>query len=572
MKRKLILAAALCASAALPVAAVKQGDPIVSTFDDIQYWVGNGTNRCAVVIDFNDGSVPNSSFAWGYRWNGDAPSVESILNEIAADDPRLTAFVSGGWVSGFGYDVDDDGGTFRTGKTYTKSDEDDLFPQSRYVIDDSEYDDDDIEDPMMYMVGDDWAISKASGETFENLKWSLTAGVAAEHPTDGEWHLMRFAHYVMEMNYWSYIENDYEPTKAPLTVTRTFRLSDVQYWIGSGTNAAAIAISWGEGKTRAWGYRWNGEAPVMKQVLQEIAAADTRLVPYIKNESWGAFLYSFGYDAEDVGGITYNWTTYTASDASAWVSPYSTDCVDPEDWTTWIYHYFNFLSEPDAFFRTGTAAYGYSSVGIEEFILTSGTWTIFAYNEGAYLTTLDSSIASATPSATAEAFLPTVAGAAYSSLNAAFDAARGGGSVTLPLESSVNAETKTVTVGTVEAGTLQTYVVPAYFDMTVSGSSVTLALNAAATPTLVAPDPGDESAPKPFAVDDTKVTVVPGNVIDGLYYGLAVSTNLTEGFSAPTEWVRAANGTVVLEKAKSVTANGEFYRVRVSDIDESMKQ
>ena len=67
------------------------------------------------------------------------------------------------------------------------------------------------------------------------------------------------------------------------------------------------------------------------------------------------------------------------------------------------------------------------------------------------------------------------------------------------------------------------------------------------------------------------VTIVPSNVKDGLYYGLAVSTNLTVGFSAPTEWVRAENGRVVLEKAKDASSNGEFYKVRVSDIDESTK-
>jgi hypothetical protein len=72
-------------------------------------------------------------------------------------------------------------------------------------------------------------------------------------------------------------------------------------------------------------------------------------------------------------------------------------------------------------------------------------------------------------------------------------------------------------------------------------------------------------------VSDTTVTVVPGNVIEGLYYGLAVSTNLTTGFSAPTEWVRAGNGRVVLEKSKNAAAKGEFYKVRVSDIDETAK-
>ena len=172
------------------------------------------------------------------------------------------------------------------------------------------------------------------------------------------------------------------------------------------------------------------------------------------------------------------------------------------------------------------------------------------------------------PSDAVAAALPKVGFSAYASLDAAFDAARGGGAVTLPAESSVNAETKTVTVGTAADETLQTYEVPAYFDMNVSNGAVSLALNAAATPTLAAADSGEEPS---FAVSDTTVTVVPGNVIDGLYYGLAVSTNLTDGFSAPTEWVRANNGRVVLEKTKNAAAQGEFYKVRVSDIDETAK-
>ena len=36
-------------------------------FNDIKQWVGEGTNRCAVVVDFNDGGTGDRSFAWGYR-------------------------------------------------------------------------------------------------------------------------------------------------------------------------------------------------------------------------------------------------------------------------------------------------------------------------------------------------------------------------------------------------------------------------------------------------------------------------------------------------------------------------
>ena len=347
------------------------------SFNDITYWVGDGTNKCAVVVDFNDGSVANSSFAWGYRWNGDAPNVETILGEIAADDPRFTAFVASGWVNGFGYDIDDDGGTFKTGKTFTKSDEDDLFPQSW-----CDYDDENI-------YGDDWAISKALGDSFEGLEWSLTGGVASECPTNGEWHLMRFAAYAMNMMTFEYVENEYEPTSTPVAATRTYRLADNELWVGHGTNEAGVAISWGAGKTLTWGYRWNGEAPTVKQVLAEISAVDTRLVPHYTSMGTYSFLDTFGYDAGDVGRVTYDWKNYTASDASAWIAPYWTDYVDPEDWMTWIYHYFSLLTEPDSFYRTGASAYEYASVGVDEQLLQPGAWVILAYNEGNYLLDLD---------------------------------------------------------------------------------------------------------------------------------------------------------------------------------------
>jgi hypothetical protein len=392
----------LFATAAVAAVSLVSASSWGFSFKDIKYWVGSGTNECAVVIDFNDGSVMNSSFAWGYRWNGDAPSFKTILDEIAADDPRLASFVSdSGWVSGFGYDVDDDGGTFHTGKTYTKSDKDDLFPQPKYEYDDSEYDDDEIEEPNMYMVGDDWAAAYATGKTFEDLEWRRTDAVTTGvFPVNGQWLAQRFAAYSMEMTGWSYIIDEFAPEKTPAAATRTFRLDDITLWAGAGEKRSGIAISWGDGKTRAWGIRWDGdEAPTVKEAIEAIAAADGRLVPHITSESWGFNLDTFGYDAADVGGVTYNWKAYSASDPSAWIAPYSVDYVNPDDWNTWVYHYFNLVTEPDNFFRTGAAAYTWASVGIGEQRLADGAWTILAYNEGDYLSTLDGSIAAAAPSA-----------------------------------------------------------------------------------------------------------------------------------------------------------------------------
>jgi hypothetical protein len=91
------------------------------TLDDIQFWAGAGTNRAAMVIQWNPPEVRNHSnvlapvtsktLVWGYRWNGTA-SAEDMFNAILAADRRLFAAVNGDAASGkavlaLGYDLND---------------------------------------------------------------------------------------------------------------------------------------------------------------------------------------------------------------------------------------------------------------------------------------------------------------------------------------------------------------------------------------------------------------------------------------------------------------------------------
>ena len=46
-------------------------------FDQIQFWTGSGTNRAAVVIQWNDSRTP-SSLVWGYRWNNTATGFDML--------------------------------------------------------------------------------------------------------------------------------------------------------------------------------------------------------------------------------------------------------------------------------------------------------------------------------------------------------------------------------------------------------------------------------------------------------------------------------------------------------------
>ncbi|MGP1463372.1 Ig-like domain-containing protein [Tannerella sp.] len=76
------------------------------TFDDIKYWVGEGQNRAALVIEWHDGNDPDA-IVWGYKWNGNACGLD-MISAIAQADPRLIFLRQhtgpmGSTINGLGY-------------------------------------------------------------------------------------------------------------------------------------------------------------------------------------------------------------------------------------------------------------------------------------------------------------------------------------------------------------------------------------------------------------------------------------------------------------------------------------
>ncbi len=95
------------------VAASCSANAATFSFDDIQFWIGGGANRAALVIDWVEGSTSPPALAWGYRWDGEARGRDMLLAIVAAD-PRLFAKLGGtpansNAVFGLGYDFDNDG-------------------------------------------------------------------------------------------------------------------------------------------------------------------------------------------------------------------------------------------------------------------------------------------------------------------------------------------------------------------------------------------------------------------------------------------------------------------------------
>ncbi len=69
------ISAALAASVALFASTgVAQ---LIHSFDDVQYWVGDGANRSVLAIQWNDGKEPRS-LAWGFRWDGEVTGLDML--------------------------------------------------------------------------------------------------------------------------------------------------------------------------------------------------------------------------------------------------------------------------------------------------------------------------------------------------------------------------------------------------------------------------------------------------------------------------------------------------------------
>lgn len=155
---------------------------------------------------------------------------------------------------------------------------------------------------------------------------------------------------------------------------------DVQFWVGSGANRAAVVIDWNDGKSAEsllWGYRWDGAASGL-DMLQAVVNADARLYAHFGNYSWGTATLGIGYDlnrsgmfdvspslAFDSGGL--------AIDTSPDDFRLATDSADHwlEGWNTGFWAYYLKASSGDAWTSALTGSAGRS--------LADGVWDGYSF-------------------------------------------------------------------------------------------------------------------------------------------------------------------------------------------------
>jgi hypothetical protein len=78
------------------------------TFDNIQYWVGSGSNQAMFIAFWDDGKEP-AALAWGYKWDGTKYGID-MVSEIAKTDNRFFLLTHstgpmGNTIAGLGFDI-----------------------------------------------------------------------------------------------------------------------------------------------------------------------------------------------------------------------------------------------------------------------------------------------------------------------------------------------------------------------------------------------------------------------------------------------------------------------------------
>ena len=137
-----------------------------------------------------------------------------------------------------------------------------------------------------------------------------------------------------------------------------FAPDDVHFWIGSGTNTAILVVDWNP-TALAWGYRWNGTAPCLTDILETIATEDKRFHAFLSESTYGASLDGFAYDRNGNGGL-FEMAQGSQTDPEDLFKRYAGD------------HYWVLTSGTgDAF---SAVAWNCASVGADGFVPVPGEW------------------------------------------------------------------------------------------------------------------------------------------------------------------------------------------------------
>ena len=196
---------------------------------NIRYWIGEGENEVVFAVNWNE---PDTALAWGYRFNEETVTVEAVMNAIAEADLRFGYSGANGWLS----DI-----TFNDGNL-------DLKLAGYY---------------WMYLVNGEMAMNLYSDQTVvdgDYIKWGDESCGTLLDPEN----------YV-------YVWEKEVTAVYPYAQEAIINPEEILYWVGEGNRELIFAVNWNNPNIcLAWGYRFNDAIIVVKDVMDAIAAADSR--------------------------------------------------------------------------------------------------------------------------------------------------------------------------------------------------------------------------------------------------------------------------------------------------------
>ena len=202
---------------------------------DILYWVGTGSNKLTFVVNWAD-----TALAWGYRFNTESVSMPTVLNDLAAADPRLTFGATG-------------------------------------MLDDIWF----VEgnDTLKITPGNYWEhslngyMSAGMGTTMHNGDFSRWADPAGGVAVDSFYYDGWGWFYT-----YAYPATIYPvsiPSSDDPVVDATIDTNDILYWVGTGANKLTFVVNWAD-TALAWGYRFDADSVLLSTVMDHIAEVDPR--------------------------------------------------------------------------------------------------------------------------------------------------------------------------------------------------------------------------------------------------------------------------------------------------------
>ena len=251
---------------------------------DIRWWIGEGENEVVFIVNWNE---PDTALAWGYRFSEESVTVEHMMDDIAAADYRFSYSGANNWLNDIYFN---DGAL-------------DLSLAGMW---------------WMYIVSGEMAGLGYAEQTIHNGDYVKWGDESCGNLIDPDMYV-----YVWEKEV---------AAVYPLAEEAKIDPSEILYWIGEGENEAVFAVNWNEpNKCLAWGYRFNGESIILKELMDNIAAADPR---FTFDASYG-YVSDLTFDEGDLHLALYGmYFMYNVNGAAAWYG-YDEQTIVNGDFIKW---------------------------------------------------------------------------------------------------------------------------------------------------------------------------------------------------------------------------------------------